>query len=295
MKTRRVSWKGVRASWIVEFLETRLLLSGRREHIAIPAPNVQASPADTPAYIFTPLNYPNNDAYTTSATGISGNTVVGYYANYESQGAHGFIYNDSTDIYTPLNDPDAVNDTWANGISGNTIVGGSENNGFNEGYIYNGGTFTTFDDPNGTGGTWALGISGGTILGDYNFTNSVDGFPNYDGFIATPNSTSISGVVFNDRHGDGIDKPGDNGLPGITVSLQKFRDGKPIGHALATTTNAKGDYSFTSLGADTYQVSEKLPRGYALTTPGGRSYTVALAAGQVSRGFYFGDHKIAVA
>jgi uncharacterized repeat protein (TIGR03803 family) len=59
-----------------------------------------------------------------------------------------------------------------------------------------------------------------------------------------------------------------------------------------------GTHALTSIATfngsnGTYQVSQTLPYGYALTSPAGELYTVALSAGQQSRGFYFGDHKIA--
>jgi hypothetical protein len=67
-----------------------------------------------------PLASPTSSLGTT-ATGISGNTIVGYFndgaINYDT---HGFVYDGSS--YTTIDYPMAMR-TWINGISGDTIVG----------------------------------------------------------------------------------------------------------------------------------------------------------------------------
>src|SRR5262249_36147856 len=51
----------------------------------------------------------------------------------------------------------------------------------------------------------------------------------------------VSGVVFNDLNGDGIQQPGETGIPDITVNL--LDDGGAV--IATTTTDAAGEYNFT--------------------------------------------------
>ena len=84
---------------------------------------------------------------------------------------HGFLYNRSTLTYTTLNNPLAspdgkINGTRAYGISGNNIVGAYlDSSGQQNGFLYDGTSYTTLDDPLGTNGTYAQGISGNLIVG----------------------------------------------------------------------------------------------------------------------------------
>jgi hypothetical protein len=104
--------------------------------------------------------------------------------------------------------------------------------------------------------------------------------------------TEVSGVVYNDRSGDGTKTRKDAGMPNITVTLQKQKRGRPKGHAQSVTTDANGNYSFTNLTAgDTYQISEIPPRGYTITQPSTGVDTINLSAGQDLTGENFGDHR----
>jgi hypothetical protein len=85
-------------------------------------------------------------------TGISGNYVVGYYKDiqYTSGLFDGFLYNISTDNWTSITAPGAVN-TYIYGISGDTMVG----YGAGHGLLYNltNNTFTFLDVPGYQGTT----------------------------------------------------------------------------------------------------------------------------------------------
>jgi hypothetical protein len=129
---------------------------------------------------FTPLDDPSA-AGTTIITGISGNNMVGYYED-SSDAWHGFEYNDSTSVFTTLDDPLRTSSnpkTDAMGIDGNTIVGwyiGASNSAGSEthGFSYNNSTYTSFDIPETTTSgtttdpqsTTATGISGSLIVGN---------------------------------------------------------------------------------------------------------------------------------
>ncbi len=70
--------------------------------------------------------------------------------------------------------------------------------------------------------------------------------------------------IWNDANGDGVQDPGETGLPGVTVELLD-RNGVVIG---TTTTDAAGNYGFEGLSPDEYTVRvdvSTLPAGYALT------------------------------
>ena len=144
--------------------------------------------ATTQAQTYTTLDDPLGTGGTT-AYGISGNNIVGWYAN-SSGWQLGFLYNGST--YTTLTDPLSVQSTmhgpvpngnYAYGISGNNTVGlyywNAPVNGVNgySGFLYNGSTYTTLSDPLSVS-TSAQGIDGNNIVGYYNDSS----FNNY-GFL----------------------------------------------------------------------------------------------------------------
>jgi hypothetical protein len=146
-----------------------------------------------PAQTYTTLDDPSGNGGT-YAYGISGNNIVGWYAN-NSAGYFGpineqvgFLYNGST--YTTLINPLSIQNTiqgpvpngnYAYGISGNNTVGlyypVAGGGGFS-GFLYNGSTYTTLNDPSGNGGTYAFGISGNNIVGVY-----YDSSGNANGFL----------------------------------------------------------------------------------------------------------------
>jgi hypothetical protein len=79
----------------------------------------------------------------TTASGVSGGNVVGYYSN--AIGTYGFLYNGTT--YTTLNDPLATEGTYVSGISGNDIVGYYMTSNGEHAFLFNGTTYTTLVDP----------------------------------------------------------------------------------------------------------------------------------------------------
>ncbi len=69
---------------------------------------------------------------------------------------------------------------------------------------------------------------------------------------------SLSGVVYFDANGDGVQDNGETGISGVTVTLDDSK-----GNVLTTTlTNSSGGYSFGGLTAGTYSVVETQPSGY---------------------------------
>ncbi len=81
---------------------------------------------------------------------------------------------------------------------------------------------------------------------------------------------TVSGTVFNDLNGNGVQDPGEPGLGGVTVQLLNSN-----GNVIATTTTTGGgNYSFTNLTPGTYTVQETDPVGFVSTTPNTRTATV---------------------
>ncbi len=83
---------------------------------------------------FLTLNDPSASSGTT-ANGISGSNIVGYY--YDGSISNGFLYNTTTNAYTTLNDPLATGGVFANGIDGSNVVGFYLDGTGRHGFLYN--------------------------------------------------------------------------------------------------------------------------------------------------------------
>ncbi len=70
--------------------------------------------------------------------------------------------------------------------------------------------------------------------------------------------STIEGIVFEDRNGNGLQETGEAGLPGVTVSLDNG--------AVVTTTDANGQYFF-AVQDGVHVVAETDPSDYFSTTP----------------------------
>ncbi|MCK9364848.1 MAG: hypothetical protein M0P74_14775 [Syntrophales bacterium] len=94
--------------------------------------------------------------------------------------------------------------------------------------------------------------------------------------------SSICGIKFNDLNGNGMQDPGEPGLPRWQISLG-------ITGIPDVTTDAEGKYCFNDLPTGTYNVSETPQASWHQTFPGSRAHTVALAAGVNIAGINFGN------
>ena len=72
---------------------------------------------------------------------------------------------------------------------------------------------------------------------------------------------TIGDLVWDDQNLDGIQNPGEPGLPGVTVRLY---DGGGT-NILTTTTDAAGDYTFTNIPAGDYTIEFVPPPGYTFS------------------------------
>jgi SdrD B-like protein len=103
----------------------------------------------------------------------------------------------------------------------------------------------------------------------------------------SPSDTgSITGRKILDFNGNGILDAGDRGFEGIVFQL---RDAS--GAIRSATSNANGDFTFSSLPAGTYVLTEVLPENFFQTFPGSPespgSYTITITTGQTVTGFLF--------
>ncbi|OQX23245.1 MAG: hypothetical protein BWK80_27000, partial [Desulfobacteraceae bacterium IS3] len=96
---------------------------------------------------------------------------------------------------------------------------------------------------------------------------------------------TVTGVVFNDVNGDGVQNPGEDGIPNVKVELLG-PDGKVIGE---TATNADGAYGFKNVAPGSYTVRESDPDGFTSTTPNTVPVTVPENGSGIAN---FGDHTV---
>lgn len=83
------------------------------------------------------------------------------------------------------------------------------------------------------------------------------------GLRATTALNSIGDFVWYDLNKNGIQDPGEAGVPGITVTLYNATTGAVV---KTTTTNAQGLYMFTDVAAGSYTIGfSNLPAGYAFS------------------------------
>jgi len=163
----------------------------------------------------------------------------------------------------------------------------------------------------GGGGDYSMVAGGpGTYLvrevaqsGWLQTTNSITIIVTTSGTIASGENfgsfrfASISGLVFVDNNGNGIQDGADAGAPGWTVQLLNSSSGTVVASQL---TDANGAYTFTNLGPGTFGVRDVLQPGSIQTSPnpgdvstssGGSTFGVSFGVFQLAaiRGTVFSD------
>ena len=103
---------------------------------------------------------------------------------------------------------------------------------------------------------------------------------------------SISGNVFNDANGNAIKDTGESGLSAWTIYIDADNDGILDATESRVTSDASGNYSFTSLKTGTYNVRIVQQSGYTTTTPAGGLHTVTLNSGTAATNRLFGERLI---
>lgn len=98
---------------------------------------------------------------------------------------------------------------------------------------------------------------------------------------------AVTGSVFNDTNGNGIQDPGENGIGGVTVELVDEN-----GNVVETeTTSGDGSYGFIDVTAGDYTVREVDPDGYISTSPNEVELTVDAGSSNTAN---FGDQQTGV-
>ena len=118
---------------------------------------------------------------------------------------------------------------------------------------------------------------------------------------------TLSGVVFDDVNGGGIQTAGEPGIAGVKVVLTGSEPGTEPGTlkfvSRRATTGADGSYTFNNLGAGRYTVSERQPAGYTdgadrAGSLGGtimpdRVAVIVFPAGATATGYTFAERAMA--
>lgn len=146
---------------------------------------------------------------------------------------------------------------------------------------------TTFVD-----GTETVGNRGGSAALNDVISGIVMTDQNGTGYNFAEISGIVSGRVWRDADRDGLLDAGEAGIDTVTIGLTGTDS---LGNAVtrSTTTNSSGNYSFASLPAGTYTVTETQPAGFGSTTPDSIASIVIGAAG-TSTNNNFGDSTGAI-
>lgn len=198
-----------------------------------------------------------------AATGVSGNTVVGYYYDGSSQ-THGFLFDIASATYTDLDHylnsklaegGTTVSTSAATGVSGNNVCGWYTDKNGTHGFWTDPttGAFTTLDDPNassGTGDTFATGVSDKNVCGSY-----VDSAGFKHGFIFNLSTSTYTTL---DVAGGLNTQP--TGISGnnVTGTYQRPDDGSDHGFIYNTLTGAYTLLDPPDLSAPQVLVSEAI-------------------------------------
>jgi protocatechuate 3,4-dioxygenase beta subunit len=101
-------------------------------------------------------------------------------------------------------------------------------------------------------------------------------------------TTTITGDVFNDLNGNGVQEAGEPGLQGWTVQLLDSSSNV----VASTLTDANGNYTIANIGAGTYTVQEVPQPGYVQTTPAlPGTYNFTTSGGDDILGLNFGNSQ----
>ena len=108
-----------------------------------------------------------------------------------------------------------------------------------------------------------------------------------------PNTGTISGHVFNDANGNGVQDAGDTPLVNWGVYLDVNHNGQyDPGVDPFTATDANGNFTFTGLPPGDYVLNQQVPAGYRRTAVGTAGYAVGVPTGAAETGYVFGNEPI---
>ena len=102
-------------------------------------------------------------------------------------------------------------------------------------------------------------------------------------FTTAPPS-AITGTVFNDINGDGVQDNGESGLGGILVYIDQNNSGSLVSTDPSTTTDTFGNFTFGGLAAGTYVVREEPANGTVETAPSATAVATTIDFDNVTAG-----------
>jgi uncharacterized repeat protein (TIGR01451 family) len=123
-----------------------------------------------------------------------------------------------------------------------------------------GGTYAvTETQPAGfSDGSESAGTSGGTVGSDAITAIALAAGIDATDYVFGELGQGQGGVVYVDHNKNGVQDPGEPGIPGVTIELQK-PDGTVV---TTTTTGPDGGYNFVNIEAGDYMIVETQPGGY---------------------------------
>lgn len=119
-------------------------------------------------------------------------------------------------------------------------------------------------------GFYDISLAAGQFLTDQDFGLVVSG--------------SISGIVWEDMNGDGVQDPGDDGLEAVHVYIDENTNGSFDPGEPSELTDATGAYTFSGLAVGSYEVRLNLAAGDTIIDPVGGVHIVAITSGLASSG-----------
>ncbi|HEX4794932.1 MAG TPA: FG-GAP-like repeat-containing protein [Humisphaera sp.] len=112
--------------------------------------------------------------------------------------------------------------------------------------------------------------------------------------FAETQNVLVTGVVFNDLNGNGKQDSGETGIAGMTVYIDRNKNGKLNPGEASTITAADGSYNFKTLVAGSYRVAQVLPTGWRVINPTSGYLDLTLATGQSATDETFADITAAI-
>jgi photosystem II stability/assembly factor-like uncharacterized protein len=172
--------------------------------------------------------------------------------------------------WTALNSPGSIYRALiTDPIRQNTVFMGQLFAGTNRVYVSRDGGANWVD----TGGTWSDGVGVRFLLRPANDNNMLyaltdSGLYSY-GIVDPPPTHYVTGTVYVDTNGNGVQDNGEQGYEGATVHLFSGPGGGTNFTEVTATTHPDGTYSLTYPGpAPENWVKVDMPAGYRGTTPG---------------------------
>ncbi len=98
---------------------------------------------------------------------------------------------------------------------------------------------------------------------------------------------TVTGIVYDDVNGNGIQDAGEPGLAGVTVYVDENYNGLDS-LDITATTDATGTYTITGVPGGTHTLRDVVPAGDTQTVPASGAYTITAVNAQTTAGGAFG-------